>query len=313
MDLKRLLLWEKYRPKTLKQVMLLPRIEKDIKNGITANYIFYGSSGLGKTTLATILTNDQNTLKLKKNIGVEVLRTKILDHCKSLNLSSTGYKVIYIDEFDRASTQVQDELKSFIEEYHKNVRFIFTTNHINKIESELRSRFTEICFDPIGADEREFLHKKQIFYLKMVAKSEKSIVSENDALLEKIVNKHFPDLRRAVQELDKVMLNGGVSTIDNTDISDEMGLFQFIMKGDINPNVNYDYVMNNFFVNFDDAYKYLARPFISYLQQYHMDTFLKNGGIIFDVQTKFNETFETTLDPIIHLTNYIMKLKTAVK
>ena len=43
MDLKRLLLWEKYRPKTLKQVMLLPRIEKDIKNGITANYIFYGS------------------------------------------------------------------------------------------------------------------------------------------------------------------------------------------------------------------------------------------------------------------------------
>lgn len=312
MNLKRLLPWEKYRPKTMKQIMLLPRIANEMKSGIISNYIFYGTSGLGKTTFANILTNEHNTLKLKKNVGVEALRTKILDHCKSLDLQSTGYKVIYIDEFDRASSQVQDELKSFIEEYHKTVRFVFTTNHINKIAPELRSRFTEICFDPIGSDEREFLHNKQIYYLKAIATAEKSELSNNTDLLTNIVNKNFPDLRQSVIDIDKMIMNG-IDSIPESDTSDEFGLFEFIMNGDMNPNVNFDYVMDNFLVKFDDAYKYLSRPFIVYLRQYHMDLFLVKGGAVFDVQTKYNETFEVTLDPIVHLMNYIMKLKLSLK
>lgn len=313
MNLKRLILWEKYRPKTLKQVMLLPRIEREIKHGMTSNFIFHGSSGLGKTTIANILANEHNTLKIKKNVGVDVLRTKIMDHCNTLDLGSNGYKLIYVDEFDRASTQVQDELKSFIEDYHETVRFIFTTNHLNKIAPELRSRFDEVCFDPIGSEEREFLHNKQVFYLTQIAKSEKSEVANDNGSLVSIVNKNFPDLRRSVQDLDKIILNGGDTTITNSETSDDIGLFKFILSGDMNPNVNFDYVMDNFFVNFDDAYKYLSRPFISHLREFHMDLFMVKGGAIFDIQTKFNSTFENTLDPIVHLVNYILKLKQSIK
>lgn len=312
MSLKRLLPWEKYRPKTMKQIMLLPRIANELKNGINMNYIFYGSSGLGKTTLANILSKEHNTLKIKKNVGVEVLRTKITDHCKSLDLQSNGYKVIYVDEFDRASAQVQDELKSFVEDYHKNVRFIFTTNHINKIAPELRSRFHSICFDPNGSDEREFLHNKQILYLKAVAKAEKSDLYKNEEILTNVVNKNFPDLRQSVIDIDRMILNG-TNSMDSTTSSDEFGLFEFIMAGDMNPNVNFDYVMDNFIVKFDDAYKSLSRPFILFLRQYHMDLFLNKGGAIFDVQTEYNSTYETTLDPVVHLINYIMKLKSILK
>jgi replication-associated recombination protein RarA len=312
MDLKRKLLWEKYRPQTLKQMILLPRIERLITNGITSNMIFYGTSGLGKTTLASILSKDHNSLKIKKNIGVDVLRTKILDHCKALDLSSTGYKVVYIDEFDRASTQVQDELKSFIEDYSDNVRFIFTTNHIHNIEDELKSRFDEICFDPMSAEEREFLYSNQVKYLRAIAKKENNEIYKDVNVFENIVNKNFPDLRRSVQVLDKILLNSEV-TVDTASLSDEAGLFKFIMEGNTNPHVNYDFVMNNYFINFDNAFKYLSRPFISYLQQYHMEIFINKGGAIFDIQTKFNETYENTLDPIIHLVNYIIKIKTAIK
>ena len=36
-----LLLWEKWRPKKLEDIILLPRIKKQLENGINGNYIFY--------------------------------------------------------------------------------------------------------------------------------------------------------------------------------------------------------------------------------------------------------------------------------
>ena len=59
------------------------------------------------------------------------------NHFKSLNFDKIdSLKLVVIDEFDRASVTLQDGLKSFIEDYPE-ARFIFTTNHIDKIEDEL--------------------------------------------------------------------------------------------------------------------------------------------------------------------------------
>ena len=55
MSIKKLLLWEKWRPKSIEDVILLPRIKEQFKNGVTQHYIFHGHYGTGKTSLARIL------------------------------------------------------------------------------------------------------------------------------------------------------------------------------------------------------------------------------------------------------------------
>jgi replication-associated recombination protein RarA len=172
MSVNNLILWEKYRPNSAKKMVLLPRIESYIKDGINCNMIFYGTSGTGKTTLAKIIASEYNSLTLNGKLGIELLSQSIKNHFDSLNLMSKNKtKMIFIDEFDRATIQLQDGLKSFIEEY-PNARFIFTTNHIDKITSELKSRFSCIPFDPINASERKYLLDKQTNYIRGIAKKE---------------------------------------------------------------------------------------------------------------------------------------------
>lgn len=314
-NLKELLWWEKYRPKTLKNMILLPRIEKFINDGVIDNMILYGSQGVGKTTLANILSEEYSFIKINasKNNGVDLLRDTIDTYLTTLDFKSVNsYKIIYLDEFDRATTQLQDALKGYIELNHENVRFIFTTNHIHKITPELKSRFSELCFDPIGTQEREFMYKKQVNYLRSIARKEGFEHYNNKELFEKIVNKHFPDLRKSIQFLCHVVRTNDLSLINNEFNTEKISVFKFIMEGDTNPIINYDYVMTNFITNFEDVFDYLGRPFFEYLKEFHVDILMQKGGLILNTQNEYNKFLSNTPDPIIHLINYILELKKIV-
>jgi DNA polymerase III delta prime subunit len=140
MSVNKLLLWEKWRPKTMEDLVMLPRIRKQFENGISQNYIFHGSYGTGKTTLARILigryTKDRPYLEINSSLytSIDVLRTEIEDFCKFSSMMETesDIKYVFLDEFERVSNQFQDAFKAFIERYNKNVRFIITTNHLNR-------------------------------------------------------------------------------------------------------------------------------------------------------------------------------------
>lgn len=315
-NLKELLFWEKYRPKTLKNMILLPRIETIINDGVMDNKIFYGTPGTGKSSMANILCEQYSFIKINasKDNGVDVLRETIDNYITTLDFGSIdSYKVIYLDEFDRATTQLQDALKGYVETNHLNVRFIFTTNHIHKITPELKSRFTEICFDPIGSKEREFLFNKQVNYLRAVAKKEGFEQWNDKELFVKIVNRFFPDLRKAIQFLAHVIHSGDLSLIMDNFNADKSSVFEFIMEGNVNPVMNYDYVMDNFFTSFDDVFVYLGRPFFEYLKEFHIELLMQKGAAILDTQNEYNKFLNTSPDPIIHLINYILSLKKIIK
>jgi GTP-binding protein EngB required for normal cell division len=294
-------------------MIILPRIEAIVKLGIQTNMIFYGSSGIGKTTLANILADEHNMLKLSGKLGVDVLTSTIQKHLQGLSFGSkSDLKVIYIDEFDRASKQLQEALKGFMEDY-EYARFIFTTNHISDIDKELRSRFLEIGFDPQNSEERKFLHTKQINYLRAICKREGSELYKDEVPFVKLVNKYFPDLRKSVEVLNIILLSGDMSMFEQDYGGDKESLYNFVMGCNLNPIVNYDYVMNNYFVNFEDAFQYLGRPFFEYLKENNVEKIINKGALILKTQGDYIIGLQTTTDPLIHLINYIISLKEIIK
>jgi replication-associated recombination protein RarA len=312
-NLKQKLFWERYRPNTLKGMILLPRIEKIVKHGINSNMIFYGTSGTGKTTLANILSEEHNFLKLNGKLGIDVLTNTIQKHFQGLNFGSkSDLKVIYIDEFDRATSQLQESLKGFMEEY-SYARFIFTTNHLNKIDIELRSRFVEIGFDPENSEERQFLHTKQINYLRSISKRENFEIYKEKEPFVKLVNKYFPDLRKSIEILNIMIISNDLTMLNKDYGSGKEELYNFIMDGNLNPIINYDYVMDNYFINFEDAFKYLGRQFFDYLRDNYVDLIISKGALILKTQGDYNNGLQTTVDPLIHLINYILSLKQIIK
>ena len=71
---------EKFRPKNLDQMILPTRIEKLVESGeLHQNILFYGPPGLGKTSLAKVLTEKYPTLyiNVSDETGVDVIREKI--------------------------------------------------------------------------------------------------------------------------------------------------------------------------------------------------------------------------------------------
>jgi replication-associated recombination protein RarA len=66
------LFWEKYRPKQLEDMILLPRIKKLVENGIETNLIFYGHYGMGKTALSKIMCSRNPSLEINSSIDTSI-------------------------------------------------------------------------------------------------------------------------------------------------------------------------------------------------------------------------------------------------
>ena len=108
MSIKNLLLWEKWRPKKLEDIILLPRIKKQFENGINQHYIFYGHYGTGKTSLARILIGKYSKetpfleLNCSMDTSIDILREEIQNFCKFTPMfeSTSDIKYVFLDEFE---------------------------------------------------------------------------------------------------------------------------------------------------------------------------------------------------------------------
>ena len=306
MSITNLLLWEKWRPKTLEDTILPERILKHIKFGVKSNLIFYGNYGTGKTSLARILigkySKDKTFLEINSSLytSVEILRNDIEKFCKTIPMfdSEDPNKYILLDEFDRTSLSFQDGLKAFIEQYHKNVRFILTTNHYNKISDGIKSRFTSINFDTQTPEEEKQV--KNAIYRKIMD----DVLPTEEIKLDKVnlislINKKYPDIRSIFVELQNIKETGEIST-SGANINNKLKTDTYNLIYDKNTDYEkiYHFLMSCYGAEkMDLLFQILGKAFIEWSLQEgkNIDKLFKCNYVISDYRSKL----DGQTDPII--------------
>ena len=209
-------LWvEKYRPKDVVSCILPKELKSMftdfVSNNDIPNLILSGQPGVGKTTIAKAMLEEMGATYMMINgsdeSGIDVLRTKIKNFASTVSLEG-GRKFLIIDEADYLNPQsTQPALRGVIEEFHNNCGFILTCNYKNRIIPALHSRCKPIEFI-IPKKQKPQLAKEFNERLISILEAE-GITFEQKAIAE-VINKHFPDWRRIIQEVQAYSHSGSV-------------------------------------------------------------------------------------------------------
>ena len=210
---------EKYRPKTIEECILPEDTKKmfqDFLNrGEIPNMLLAGPPGIGKTTVAKALCNQLGVDYYVINGSdegrfLDTVRNNAKNFASTVSLSSTAkHKVIIIDEADNTTPDVQLALRAFTEEFVGNCRFIFTCNYKNKIVSPLHSRCAVIDFSIKGKDRVELAGQ---FFKRLQQILDQEAIGYDPKVLAELINKHFPDWRRVLNEIQRYSVGGKIDS-----------------------------------------------------------------------------------------------------
>jgi len=210
---------EKYRPQQIDECILPDHIKKTFQDfvdqGEIPNMLLSGPPGIGKTTVAKALCKQLGVDYYVINGSdegrfLDTVRNNAKNFASTVSLTSQSkHKVIIIDEADNTTSDVQLLLRASIEEFSANCRFIFTCNYKNKIIQPLHSRCTVIDFAVNKRDKptiaAQFFSRINDILDKENIRSDKKVVAE-------LINKHFPDWRRVLNECQRYSAGGEIDS-----------------------------------------------------------------------------------------------------
>jgi len=211
-------LWvEKYRPKTIDETILTPQLKATFQQFVDQknipNLILSGSAGVGKTTVARAMLEqlgcDYIVINGSMNGNIDTLRTEILNFASSISLSG-GRKYIILDEADYINANsTQPALRNFMEEFSSNCGFILTCNYKNRIIEPLHSRCSVIEFKITKKDIAKLATQ---FFKRVCGILTNENIEFDQKVVAEVINKHFPDCRRILNELQRYSAIGKIDT-----------------------------------------------------------------------------------------------------
>jgi replication factor C small subunit len=221
-------LWvEQYRPQKIDDCILPENIKKSfrgfVNQGEIPNLLLAGTAGIGKTTVAKALCEEIGASYIVVNGSdegrfLDTVRNRVRQFATTVSLTSGGaHKVVIIDEADNTTNDVQLSLRTAVEEFHSNCRFIFTCNFPNKIIEPLHSRCTVVDFK-INTEQAMELQGQ--FFVRLKEILEEQNVEYEDKVLAKVVKRYYPDWRRLINECQRFAASGSINTAILADVAD---------------------------------------------------------------------------------------------
>ena len=263
-------LWvTKYRPQTLDALCLPQRLKQRFANSVVdAHLLFGGSPGTGKTSLARILASKHTTKYFNGSDErrIDIIRKQVIDFCSTNSILNTGInKVVFFEEAEKLTKDAQDALKAVIEKYEKHVKFLFTSNHPERLDEALLSRFEYINFNSFTNEEmidmKTQCGKRLLHILEL---EHKSITP--DAMMW-LLDNVFPDMRKmtgllyaASKHSDKIELEH----LSKAEINENSELYEIVLTTK-QPEKIYAEIKSRFSGKELDALNSLGTPFLEHL------------------------------------------------
>ena len=193
-------LWvEKYRSSNLDQYIgneeVKSRISDCLKLNDIPHFIFAGTAGTGKTTLAKLIINnikcDYLYLNASDENGIDVIREKVKGFASSASFNPI--KIVILDESDFLTQPAQAALRNIIEEYALNTRFILTCNYIERLIEPLQSRCEIHKLTPPSKGDVAKHVCTNVLDVEKVTYDIKDIAQ--------VIKQHYPDIRSIIKNL----------------------------------------------------------------------------------------------------------------
>lgn len=197
---------DRFRPSSLEDIVgqkhLLADgkpLRKIIESGEIPNLIFYGPSGVGKTTLATYIANKTNKT-LKKLNGTTASTADIKEIVAQLNtFSGINGILLYLDEIQYFNKKQQQTLLEYIENGSITLIASTTENPYFYVYNAILSRSTVFEFRPVPEQEAE----KAVYRAKNLLEQEQNINIElPQECARKIAVGCGGDVRKAMNALE---------------------------------------------------------------------------------------------------------------
>ena len=294
-------LWiEKYRSETLEQYIGNDAIKARIADCIASNdiphFIFAGSAGTGKTTLAKLIVKniqcDYLYINASDENGIDTIRDKVKGFASTASFQPI--KIVILDEADFLTQPAQAALRNLIEEYSAYTRFILTCNYVERLIEPLQSRCELHMLKPPtkGAVAKHLclnvLDVEEVTYdMKDVAQ---------------IINMFYPDVRSILKTLQQFSKNGKL-VVDAIDDDWTKQLVQILIKRDKNAWYQVRQLVADAQVDdFQTAYRYM----FDHLTEFSygndaqlsviLDDFIWRAGVVPDKEINFAACIAKVLD-----------------
>jgi DNA polymerase III delta prime subunit len=254
-------LWqEKYRPTEVEDYLFQNKAQKSkflkmILDQSIPHLLLSGVQGTGKTSLAWLLMkqigvdeDDILVIDCSLTTSVDVVRNDI--DCFIKQFPTGDFRVVLMEEADQFTPAAQKALKVTLEEYADVVRFIFTTNHEQKILPAIKSRCTHARFKAHNVP--------QVTNLCMNILEAEGMLYDPDEV-DKYIALCYPDIRKTIGMLQDNCPNGKLlpasdSTSENSDYKYKM---LEMIESDAWDQLRIEVLPSIATEEWDDAYRFL--------------------------------------------------------